>query len=43
MFVLAEWNLKSDRLIIYYENNQKAAMIRKLPFALNPVVKERVY
>lgn len=42
MFVLAEWRLKSDTLVIYFENNKKAVPIRSLPFALNPVVKKKV-
>ncbi len=43
MFVLAEWNLKADRLTIYYENNQKANVIKITDFILNPVVKKKVY
>jgi len=43
MFLLAEWNLKSDRLTLYFEKNKKATSIKRLPFVLNPVVKEKVY
>jgi hypothetical protein len=43
MFVLAEWNLKSEQLTVCYENNLKAEKIKKLPFALNPVTKQKVY
>jgi len=43
MFVLAEWRLKPDILVIYFENNKKAVKIRTLSFAPNPVVKNNVY
>ncbi len=43
MFVLAEWRLKSDKLFVFFEHNKKATKIRTLPFALNPVVKNKVY
>lgn len=43
MFVLAEWNLKSERLTVHYENSLKAEIIKMLPFALNPVTKQKVY
>lgn len=42
MFVLAEWRLKSDKLMVYFEDNKKAIKIRTLPFVLNPVVKNKV-
>jgi len=42
MFVLAQWNLKSDRLTVYYENNQKAKAIKKLPFPINQVSRLKV-
>lgn len=43
MFVLAAWNLNSDRLTILYENEQKAKTIKMLPFALNAAVRDKVY
>lgn len=42
MFILAEWKLKSERLTIYYENNQKAKSIKKIPFALNRITRSKV-
>lgn len=43
MFVLAEWNLKTEKLSVYYEIQLKPKMIKTLPFALNPVTKQKVY
>jgi hypothetical protein len=43
MFVLAEWNLKSEQLTVYYENKLITEIIKTLPFALNPVTKQKVY
>jgi len=42
LFVLAEWNLKSERLLVYYENDQKTELIKTLSFALNPVTRSKV-
>jgi hypothetical protein len=42
MFILAEWNLKTETLIIYFENNQQARILKTLPFALNLAVKAKV-
>lgn len=43
MFLLSEWNLKLDQLTLYFQKNKKATSIKRLPFVLNPVVKEKVY
>lgn len=42
-FVLAEWNLKQEKLSIYFEKEQKSKMIKKLSFKINPRSKERGY
>ncbi|MBN2880905.1 hypothetical protein JXM83_02525 [Candidatus Woesearchaeota archaeon] len=39
-FVLAEWNLKEERLYIYFEKEQESKMIKKLSFKINPRSKE---
>jgi hypothetical protein len=43
MFILAEWNLKSDRLTVYYENLLKAKAIKNISFSLNQIVKQKVF
>jgi len=43
MFVLAEWNLKLEQLKVHYENNCMDAVIKTVPFTLNPTVKNKVY
>lgn len=35
-FVLAEWNLKTEQLIIYFEKEQQPKIIKKLSFRINP-------
>lgn len=42
MFILAEWNLKTETLIIYFENNQQARILKTLPFAPNLAAKAKV-
>lgn len=34
-FVLGEWNLKQERLYIYFEKEQESKMIKKLSFKIN--------
>jgi hypothetical protein len=43
MFVLAEWNLNTEQLCVYYENQLKTKIIKKIQFTLNPLVKQKVY
>lgn len=40
-FVLAEWNLKQEKLRIYFEKELKPKMIKQLPFKINSRSKER--
>jgi len=40
-FVLAEWNLKQEKLCIYFEKEQQSKMIKQLPFKINSRSKER--
>jgi hypothetical protein len=42
LFVLAEWNLKSEQLTIMVERNEKGERIKVLAFELNPGLKKRV-
>lgn len=35
-FVLAEWNLKAEKLFIYFEKEQKLKLIKRLSFKINP-------
>jgi len=42
-FTLAEWNLKEEILYIYFENEQKLNLIKKLSFKLNPKSKEKLF
>lgn len=35
-FVLAEWNLKEEKLYIYFEKEQKQKLIKKTLFRINP-------
>lgn len=41
-FVLAEWNLKEERLYIYFEKEQESKIIKKLSFKINPRSKEKL-
>lgn len=41
-FVLAEWNLKRERLFIWFEREQKPEMIKELSFKINPRSKEKL-
>jgi len=40
-FVLAEWNLKTEQLTIYFEKEQQPKIIKKLSFRINPRSKLR--
>jgi len=42
MFVLAQWNLKHNRLRILYENDMKATVIKELNFKQNATTKNKV-
>ena len=39
-FVLAEWNLKEEKMYIHFEKEQKPKIIKKLSFKINPRSKE---
>jgi len=39
-FILAEWNLKEE--ILYFENEQRLNLIKKLSFKINPKSKEKL-
>lgn len=41
-FVLAEWDLKRERLNIFFENNQQSQKLKTLSFPLNPAVKQKL-
>jgi len=41
-FVLAEWNLKQEKLYIYFEKEQQSKMIKKLSFKINQKSKEKL-
>lgn len=41
-FVLAQWNLKTQQLVIYFERNQTPEVIKKVPFKINPNSKLKV-
>ena len=41
-FVLAEWNLKQEKLYIYLEKEQQSEMIKQLSFKINPRSKEKI-
>lgn len=42
-FVLAEWNLREEKLYIYFEKEQKSKLIKKLSFKINQRSREGVY
>lgn len=42
-FVLTEWNLKEEKLFVYFENEQKLKLIKKLPFKINQKSKEKLF
>lgn len=42
-FTLSEWNLKKELLYIYFENEQKLNLIKKLSFKLHPKSKEKLF
>jgi len=42
-FTLAEWNLKEEILYIYFENEQKLNLIKKLSFKIHPKSKEKLF
>ncbi|MDI6784031.1 MAG: hypothetical protein QME64_08070, partial [bacterium] len=42
LFVLIEWNLKEEQLYIYFENEQKLKLIKKISFPMNLKTKEKV-
>jgi len=41
-FVLAEWNLKQEKLYIYFEKEQQSKIIKKLSFKINSKSKEKL-
>lgn len=41
-FVLAKWNLKQEKLYIYFEKEQQSEMVKQLPFKINPRSKEKI-
>ena len=43
LFVLAEWNLKTERLDVLFERNGQRQNLKSLAFPLNPRIKGRVY
>ncbi len=40
-YILAEWNLKIQQLIIYFEKDQKQKTIKQIPFLIDPKSKKR--
>ena len=42
LFMLAEWNLKKEKLFVYLEQNQKPTLLKTVPFVLNKAVKAKV-
>jgi hypothetical protein len=42
MFVLAQWNIKRNRLRIFYEKEMKAFIVKELNFKLNETTKQWV-
>ena len=42
-FVLAEWNLQNEDLMIYFEKDQKSELIQKIPFPVGYGKKPRSY
>jgi hypothetical protein len=43
LFVLAEWNLKTEKLTILFEQDNQEHKLKSVPFALNPGLKKKVY
>jgi transposase len=41
-FVLAEWNLQTETLAVYFEKDEKSKQIKKVPFAINEQSRKRV-
>lgn len=42
LFVLAEWNLKEEKLIVYFEKDNNSVAVKKQNFFLNRVTKQKV-
>lgn len=42
LFVLAEWNLKSEKLTMLFEQDNHQHKLKSVPFALNPGLKQKV-
>jgi len=42
LFVLAEWNLKTEKLTVYFEKDKKPVAVKKLKFFLNTTTKQKV-
>jgi lipopolysaccharide biosynthesis glycosyltransferase len=42
LFVLAEWNLKEDKLIVYFEKDNGPVTVKKQNFFLNRVTRQKV-
>lgn len=42
-FTLSEWNLKEEKLYVYFENEQKLKLIKKLSFKINQKSKEKLF
>lgn len=42
-FLLSEWNLKKEKLMIYLEKDQKLNLIKKIQFKIHPKSKERIF
>ena len=43
LFTLSEWNLKQEQLYIYFENEEKLELIKKLSFKLHSNSKEKLF
>ena len=43
LFVLAQWNLKTETLTVYFENEHKLKIINRASMKLNKTFKQRVY
>lgn len=43
LFILAEWNLKSEELYVYFEDRQKLKRIKKIKFKINQKSKEKLF
>jgi hypothetical protein len=41
-FILAEWNLKTEQLIVFFEHNQKPKILKSLPFKPNESLQKRI-